>query len=118
MNMLTIISAVLISAISPITVPDLPGIKDARAIALEDAYIVAVIPDAYAGLDAKSDALRSAAESLGEEWGAEVILTEDLMTYMALSRIEKRGADDYERRNLAARLNRIRTFFYTAEKVG
>lgn len=116
--MLTIISAVLISAISPIAVPDLPGIKDARAIALDDQYIVAVIPDAYAGLDAKSDALRTATETLGEEWDAEVFLTEDLMTYMSLARIEKRGADEYERKSLAARLNKIHAYCYASEKVG
>ena len=118
MNILTIISAVLISAITPVSLPELEGIKDARAVFIDDQAIVAVIPEAYCGIEAKNEKMRRAAERLGEEWDKEVVLTDDLLTYMILSRIEKRGADDYERKNLAARLSKINAYCYTARKVG
>ena len=118
MNILSLISAVILSAMTPVSLPEISGIKEGQAIVIGDAAVVAVIPDAHTGLDAKTETLRSAAEQLGKEWDKEVILTEDLLTYMTLSRIEKRGADDYERRNLAARLSRVKSYCYTAEKVG
>ena len=118
MNILTIISAVLISAITPVSTPELEGIKEARAVFIQEQAIVAVIPEVYCCIEAKNQTMKKAAEALGEEWDREVILTDDLLTYMTLSRIEKRGADDYERKNLAARLSKINTYCYTAEQVG
>ena len=118
MNILSLISAVILSAITPVSLPELSGIKDGQAIMIGEAAVVAVIPDAHTGLDAKTETLRSAAEQLGKEWDKEVLLTEDLLTYMTLSRIERRGADEYERKNLASRLSRIKAYCYTVEKVG
>ena len=115
MNILTIISAVLISAITPVSTPDLEGVKDARAVFIEEQAIVAVIPEACCGIEAKNERMKKTVEVLGEEWGKEVLLTDDLLTYMTLSRIEKRGADDYERKNLAARLSKINAYCYTLE---
>ena len=118
MNTLSLMSAVLISVISPVTLPDLTGIKDGCAVFVEDQAIVAVIPEPHVGLEAKSETMRRTAETLGENWGREVIVTEDMLTYLVLLRIGKRGADDYERRNLAARLARIKTYCYLTEKAG
>ena len=118
MNIISLISAVLISAIAPVSLPELPGIKDGCAVFIEDQAIVAVIPEAHSGLEANTDTLRHATESLGESWNKEVVLTDDLLTYMVLLRMKKRGVDDYERRNLASRLSKIKSYCYSAEKVG
>ena len=118
MNILTLISAVLVSAIIPVACPDLPGVKETRAVVIDDVAVVAVLPDVHAGLEEKTETLSNAASSIGKQLDKEVVLTEDLLTYLTLSRIVKRGADDYERRNLAARLSRINAYCYTADKVG
>ena len=114
MNILSLISAVLISAITPLDFPELPGIKEGRAAVVENQVIVAVIPEAHSSIETKTETLRQATETLGEQWGKAVVLTDDLLTYMILSRIEARGADEYERKNLAARLSRINAYCYAA----
>ena len=117
MNILSLISAVIISSLTPVAVPELSGIKDGRAVFVDEVAVVAVIPEAFVGIEEKTESLKNATESLGEIWGREVILTEDLLTYMTLSRIEKRGADDYERKNLVARLSRIKSYCYASQKI-
>ena len=118
MNILSLISAVLISAITPISLPDLHDIKDGKAVIVEDQAIVAIIPEAHSGIEAKTETMRQATESLGAYFGKEVVLTDDLLTYMVLSRMEKRGVNEYERRNLAARLSRINAYCYSVGNAG
>ena len=102
---------------TPVSLPDVSGVKEGRAVVIDQYAIVAVIPDPFSGMEIKNDALRSAAETLGKEWCKEVYLTDDLITYITLSRIEKRGADDYERRNLASRLAKVKSYCFRSEKV-
>ncbi len=118
MNILSLISAVVLSAITPVSIPDLPGVKEGRAVIVDDVAIVAVIPEACYGFEQKSETLSAAAEELGKRWDKEVLLTEDLLTFMAIARMEKRGVSEYERKSLAGRLSRIRSYCYTAEKAG
>ena len=115
MNVLSLISAVLISVMTPVSLPDVPGVKMGRAVLLDDYAIVAVIPDPISGMESKNETLRSAAEILGKEFGKEVYLTDDLITFITLSRIEKRGADDYERHNLASRLAKVKSYSCRSE---
>ena len=117
MNILSLISAVIISVITPVDLPEISGVREGRAVFVEDQAIVAVIPDAFTSADAKNQAMHDAAERLGKEWGKEILLTDDLMTYMSLARMERRGADDYERRHLAVRLARVRSYSYPKEPV-
>ena len=118
MNILSLISAVVLSAITPVSLPNLPGVKEGRAIIVDDVAVVAVIPEACYGLEQKSETLRSATEMLSKEWDKEVVLTEDLLTYMTIARMEKRGVNDYERKSLAGRLSRVKSYCYTSQKAG
>ena len=118
MNVLSLVSAVLISAISPIAVPPVSGVKEVCAVVVEDQILVAVLPEPSAGYEQKTEALRAAAAFLGESLGKDVLLTDDMRTYLILSRIKKRGADDYERKNLASRLPKIKAYCYAGKKAG
>ena len=111
MNILWV-SAILFGAILPCPLPEISGIKEACAVVLEDAVFVAVIPDGATGYEGKSASLQEAADRIAEENDRCVILTEDLLTYLTLLRMRKRGADEYERRNLLSRLDRIRENCY------
>ena len=114
MNVLSLLSAVMISALCPITLPATVGVKDGYAVIVEDQVLVAVIPDPCFGYEQKAQTLRQAAESVGKTLGKDVFLTDDMLTYLILSRMKKRGASDYERRNLASRLPKIRSYCYVA----
>ena len=118
MNILSLISAVLISALSPINVAQIEGVKDGYAVIIEDQAIVAVIPEVCVGYEEKTNLLRSAAKIIGEDLGKDVILTEDMRTYLILSRIYRRGATSYERQNLALRLPKIKAYCYAIQKAG
>ena len=118
MNVISLVSAVLLSVISPVDLPELSGVKEGYAVIVEDQAIVAVLPDIFVGYEEKSEALKGAAASVGEEWQKDVLLTDDMLTYLILSRMQKRGVNDYERKNLAARLPKIKAYCYAAEKAG
>ena len=118
MNLISLVSAVLVSAISPIALSPVSGVKEVCAVVVEDQVIVAVLPELFTGYEQKTEALRQAAASLGESLGKDVLLTDDMRTYLILSRIKKRGVDDYERKNLASRLPKIKAYCYAGKKAG
>ena len=116
MNVLSLVSAVLISSVSPIALPAFSGVKDACAVVVEDQVVVAVLPKLSSGYEQKTEALRQAASSLGKGLKKDVLLTDDMRTYLILSRIRKRGASEYERKNLAARLPKVKAYCYEYKK--
>ena len=118
MNMISLLSAIMFSVVEPVAVPSLSGIRQGYAVFVENTAIVAVIPDPHFGYEAKNKTLSSAASSLGEKWGREVVLTEDLLTFLTLCRIHKRGADEYERKNLASRLPKVHSYVCSPSAVG
>lgn len=116
MNVLSLISAVLISAFSPIELPPVDGVKEGYALIVDGQAVVAVIPELCFGYEQKADTLLRAAETLGKEWGKDILLTDDMLTYLILSRMRKRGVSDYERKNLAARLPKIKGYCFEKQK--
>ncbi len=116
MNILSLISAVMISAALPTPVCGVEGVKQGYVLVLEDQAVVAVMPDLFIGYEEKSQALRQVAEKMGEELDKDVFLTDDMRVYLILSRMAKRGSDDYERQKLAARLPKIKAYCYAKEK--
>ena len=104
MNVIALISAILFGTITPLPVDFPEGIKAGVALSVDGYVLAAVIPDVVIGYEEKTTLLENAAESLATALGKKVILTQDLLTYLILLRIEKRGADRYERENLAARI--------------
>jgi len=97
------VCAILLSALSPTTVPEGEGIKEASALISASGMLVSLIPEATASYQEKEEKIRRYAEQLSEEYGTPVLVTEDLGTHMILCRIERRGMTEYERRNLIAR---------------
>lgn len=116
MNVLSLISAVMISTLAPAPVCGVEGVKQGYVLVLEDQAVVAVLPDLVVSYEEKSETLRQAAEKIGENLGKDVFLTDDMRVYLILSRMAKRGSDDYERQNLAARLPKIKAYCYVKEK--
>lgn len=116
MNLLSLVSAVLVSVVAPIEVPPISGVKEVCAVVVEDQVIVAVLPEFFTGYEQRTEALRQATACLGNSLEKDVLLTDDMRTYLILSRIKKRGADEYERRNLASRLPKIKAYCYAGKK--
>ena len=102
MNLIALLAAILFGTLSPIPLEGREGIKEGYVAAFEDQVLVAVLPEAVASYDKKCEILRDAADELAAACGKEVVLTQDLLTYLCLSRIERRGVNEYERKNLAS----------------
>ena len=112
---IALISAVLFGMISPLSL-DLPtGMRAGRFALTEECVLVALLPEATPSYEHKSELLQEAADEIAVKTGKPVYLTQDLLTYMILTRMEKRGADDYERQNLASRIAHLADSAYWAE---
>ena len=112
---IALISAVLFGMISPLSI-DLPtGMRAGRFALTEECVLVAILPEATPSYESKSALLQEAAAEIARETGKKVFLTQDLLTYMILTRMEKRGVDDYERQNLATRIALLADSAYFAE---
>ena len=115
MNVVALVAAILFGTIQPVDTDAVFGIKEQAAIVTEGQYLVAVVPEAIAGYREKTDLLQATAEAYAAEWGEDVVVTEDLRTYLALLRMQKRGADDYERQTLASRIAKTKDSCFVAE---
>ena len=104
MNVVALVAAILFGTMQPVETQPLLGIKEQAALSVDGQVLVAVVPQPIAGYREKSELLQEVADAYALEWGDDVILSEDLMTYLALVRMEKRGTDDYERQTLASRI--------------
>ena len=116
MNVVALVAAILFGTMQPVETGCLQGIKEQAALSVDGQYLVAVVPQAIAGYQEKTELLQQAADQCAAEWGETVILTEDLMTYLALARMQKRGADDYERQTLASRLVKTKDSCFIGKK--
>ena len=116
MNVVALVAAVLFGTIQPVGTDSLQGIKQQAAVVVDGQYLVAVVPEAVAGYSEKSELLQSIADDYALDWG-DVILTEDLMTYLSLTRMQKRGVSDYERETLASRLIKTKDFCYRGNPI-
>ena len=115
MNAVALISAILFGTISPLALELPVGMRDARAVLSEECVLVAVLPESYFGYGEKTARLQEIAKDIAEEQGKSVLLTEDFLTYLILIRMEKRGADEYERKNLVSRLAQTAQSIFFAE---
>ena len=106
MNLALLLSAVLCSAIYPTTLPASSWAEKSLSVTLGEYLFVASVPSDVPSHEERGRALRERAEDVASITGREVCLTDDLLTYLCLKRILKRGADDYERHVLASRLSR------------
>ena len=102
--MIALISAILFGSVAPISVELPDGIKAGAFLAFDEYVVAAVVPDALMGFEEKQRVVTDAAESLASALERDVVLTQDLLTFMTILRILKRGADRYERENLASRI--------------
>ena len=107
MNVIALISAILFGSVAPISVELPDGIKAGAFLAFDEYVVAAVVPDALMGFEEKQTVVSDAAESLACALERDVVLTQDLLTYMTILRILKRGADRYERDNMASRIPAI-----------
>ena len=106
MNLALLLSAVLCSAIYPTTLPASYWAEKSLSVTVGEYLFVASVPSDVPSHEERGRALRERAEDVASVTGREVCLTDDLLTYLCLKRILKRGADDYERHVLASRLSR------------
>ncbi|HCU56174.1 MAG TPA: hypothetical protein DIC18_02430 [Clostridiales bacterium] len=115
MNVAALITAILFGALRPLCV-DLPkDMKAAECFESETCVVAAVIPQTGAGYEEDRARLQNAADDLSRQTGKSVLLTRDLLTYLVLLRMEKRGVNAYERENLAKRMARISSCLYRSE---
>ena len=116
MSTLALLSAILFGTISFYPVLPVEGVRESLAVAADDYVVVAVIPDCEESHEERDAVLRAAVSTLAEECGREVVLTEDLLSYLSLKRMEQRGVSDYERRALASRLYAARGNLFKSER--
>ena len=88
------------------------GIKNYAIYIGENEAIVAVAPDAFSSYAEKRAHLSSAAKLFAEKIGKRVLLTEDLVCYSAIRRIEKKGRGS-DVRLLEKRVRKIRASCYS-----
>ena len=65
------------------------GVKEGYALIVDGQAVVAVIPELCFGYEQKADTLLRAAETLGKEWGKDILLTDDMLTYLILFRMRR-----------------------------
>lgn len=115
MNLMALVSAILIGGIAPLAAELPECVKAAEVVLIEDEVVAAVIPECNASYEEKSRSLQEAADILSKQQGKRVLLTQDLLTYLILFRMRKRGVDAYERKNLASRLAKVKDTCYYAD---
>ena len=115
MNTATLILALVLSSLHPIALGDLPAMQHTVAAEGDGIVLVAVLPECEISYENKADHLREASEVARLKTGKTVLLTEDLLTYLSLLRIERRGLDGYERKVLRSRLEKSADQLYLAD---
>ena len=114
MHASTLFLALLLSTFRPVLIGDLPYMRHTVAIEGEDTVLVAVLPAYDASYDRKTEHLIGAAQEAKDRTGKTVLLTEDLLTYLSILRIERRGDDEYEREVLRSRSEQVADHLYLA----
>lgn len=109
MTIVALISAILFGTIGPLPVDFPKEIRAGAVLSVDDCIVAAVIPDGIASHERRQALLEKTAADLAARTGRYVILTEDILTYLTLLRMQKKGVNDYERNNLASCLARVQS---------
>ena len=115
--MMTFLSVICsaIASIQAYNAPIEPWMRDIRALSTEDCVIVAIVPNPFFSRDEKTECFEKYSQRIFEESGKRAIVTQDLSTYIALCRMEKRGYDEEESERLLARLSSIEKYCYITQ---
>ena len=89
--------------------------RDLRAVSSEDCVIVAVVPNAFFSKEEKTKCLDHYSHMIYQESGKKTVVTQDLSTYIALCRMERRGYDEEESERLLSRLSSIEKYCYITQ---
>ena len=116
MSTLALLSAILFGTLSFCPVVPVEGVRESLAVTTDDFVVVAVIPECVESHEERNAVLCAAAMTYAEESGREIVLTDDLLSYLSLKRMWQRGVSEYERRALASRLYAARGTLYKTEK--
>lgn len=115
--MMTFLSVVCcaIASFQSYNAPIEPWMRDVRAFSLEDCVIVAVVPNPFFSREEKTECFEKYSQRISAESGKQTVVTQDLSTYIALCRMERRGYDEEEIDRLLARLSSIEKYCYIAQ---
>ena len=114
MTMFMGLVCLLSTAFAPCKMPVEQWMKDVRAFETNDFVVVAVVTRPIFSLLEKNDLFEEYAKAVAEKTGKRSFVTEDFTTYIALCRMERRGADEQDRERLLERLRSEKIRYYSA----
>jgi len=105
----------MVARFVPFSAPAEEWLKDAKGMTNGECVIVAVSSEPIFGLEERKRTLSAYASEISSETGLPSVVTEDLLSYIALCRMERRGYDEESVKKVLDRLSHIREQCYLGE---
>ena len=105
----------MLTGFAPYAAPTENWQKDVKGMTNGECVIVAVAPDPIFGLKERKLKLSTYADELASETGLPTIVTEDLLSYIALCRLERHGYDEESVNKVLNRISSIQSQCFFGE---